>query len=57
MTAADIKWGHHVTARGRESFYANARLYDVMYPQSSAPGSRAAFYLDPVVFLDRRRMT
>jgi SAM-dependent methyltransferase len=29
-----------------ESLYANARLYDLMFPQPSGPGSKAQFYLD-----------
>jgi SAM-dependent methyltransferase len=28
------------------SLYSDARLYDLMFPQPSAPGSRAHFYLD-----------
>lgn len=29
-----------------ETLYSHARLYDLMYPQSSEPGTRAAFYAD-----------
>jgi SAM-dependent methyltransferase len=29
-----------------ESLYSNARLFDLLFPQPSGPGSRAQFYLD-----------